>query len=117
LWFRTYRALRTHLGIFRDFRSRVGGTDGTHSFEDDRRTLSWLLLVTVAAGWALSGELLAQAPRGTELWVTRVNGPASLNDALAVIAVDSAGNSYVTGFACGTVEYWVVPIELGDCET
>lgn len=36
-------------------------------------------------------------PNGTELWVARYNGPEDLDDIAAEIALDNAGNVYITG--------------------
>jgi uncharacterized delta-60 repeat protein len=58
----------------------------------------------ITAKYSAEGELL---------WTARYNGPANLTDVPAAIAVDSAGNVYVTGIssggpnpsACTTIKY------------
>ena len=40
-------------------------------------------------------------PAGNELWLRRFNGTASLDDAPAALALDVAGNAYVTGWSTG----------------
>jgi len=41
-------------------------------------------------------------PEGNELWVDRYNGPADFEDQACAIAIDSAGNAYVTGESLGS---------------
>jgi hypothetical protein len=41
-------------------------------------------------------------PNGDELWVMRYNGPANSQDLASAIAVDNAGNIYVTGKSWGS---------------
>jgi len=68
------------------------------------------------------------APNGDELWIRHYNGPANGYDAGQAIAVDSAGNAYVTGnhttatgLECVTLKYsttgdllWVSPFSGPD---
>ena len=41
-------------------------------------------------------------PNGSEDWVRRYNGPAKGDDGASAVAVDGAGNAYVTGYSHGS---------------
>jgi hypothetical protein len=45
--------------------------------------------------------VVAFGPNGTERWAQRYDGPASGFDQASEIAVDAAGNAYVSGFSYG----------------
>jgi hypothetical protein len=55
-------------------------------------------------------------PAGSELWVARYNGPGNDNDGARDLALDAAGNVYVTGYSAGsgmtTIKYDALGNEL-----
>ena len=42
---------------------------------------------------------------GQQQWVARYDGPANSDDGATAIAIDGAGNAYVTGYSYGSVGY------------
>ena len=55
---------------------------------------------------------------GNELWLKRYNGPASRSESAQAIAVDDAGNAYVTGFSMGTAwDYATIKYSSGPIDT
>ncbi|HMS55901.1 MAG TPA: SBBP repeat-containing protein [Fimbriimonadaceae bacterium] len=52
---------------------------------------------------------------GNQVWVRRYNGPANGNDRAQAVAVDTAGNVYVTGYSPGTgnPEYTTIKYDGG----
>jgi uncharacterized delta-60 repeat protein len=65
------------------------------------------LVTGKSAGDAASGldyATVKYAPDGTELWIQRYNGTGDLDDIPKGIAVDAAGNVYVTGESAGGPE-------------
>lgn len=55
-------------------------------------------------------------PNGNELWLSRYTGPGNLDDRATALAVDAAGNVYVTGFSHATsasTEYVTIKYDTG----
>src|SRR6185436_10870410 len=67
-----------------------------------RNPMRTLFLLGALIGWSLCLTPRALAQGGVPLWTNRYNGPANYEDRASGMAVDGAGNAFVTGYSART---------------
>lgn len=90
----------------------VRGYNGPGNFNDEARSLAVDGVGNIyVTGQSYSYETdfdyatIKYAPNGDTLWVRRYNGPGNSLDFATALALDTAGNVYVTGYGFGSGSY------------
>jgi hypothetical protein len=78
------------------------GYDYAKAIALDAATNVYVTGLSPAPGTGLDFATVAYGNDGNQLWVRRYDGPAHGDDQGTAIAVDAAGNVYVTGFSANT---------------
>lgn len=91
VWLRKYGNANLHLGY-----------DYAKAIALDAATNVYVTGLSPAQGTGLDIATVAYDNDGNELWVKRYDGPVHGDDQGTAIAVDAAGNVYVTGFSANT---------------
>jgi uncharacterized delta-60 repeat protein len=101
-----YATIRYDTNLVRQWEETYNETDGGFSIpanvEIDPE--GNVFVTGESPGGAVTGldfVTIKYGPDSTQLWVRRLNGAASLDDSPASMAVDDAGNAYVTGWSTG----------------
>ncbi|MCH8275593.1 MAG: SBBP repeat-containing protein, partial [Armatimonadetes bacterium] len=90
----------------RRYDSPINGGDSADVLAVDSGGNVYVSGVSEAPGTGLDYATLKYDPNGNLLWARYYNGPGNTNDRVSDIAVDSAGNVYVTGFSRGSGTGW-----------
>jgi uncharacterized delta-60 repeat protein len=77
------------------------GNDAAYSLALDGSGNIYVTGYSLGSGTGLDYATIKYSPSGAQLWVQRYNGPSSGDEVAKSIAVDGAGNVYVTGQSVG----------------
>jgi len=75
--------------------------DGASAVAVDNSGNVYVTGVSQGSGSSWDYATIKYGPAGNQLWVVRYNGPANSYDSACALAVDNAGNVYVTGESIG----------------
>jgi uncharacterized delta-60 repeat protein len=78
-------------------------TDAANSIAVDNAGNVYVTGGSIGSGTQYDYATIKYNPTGVQQWVQRYNGPGNLSDAATSIAVDNAGNVYVTGGSDGSI--------------
>jgi plastocyanin len=80
--------------------------DYAHALAVDSSGYVYVTGHSTGIGTGLDYATIKYLPNGDTAWVRRYNGPGNGNDEPYAIAVDGAGNVYVTGYSIGSDTYY-----------
>ncbi len=80
-------------------------SDVPYAIATDKAGNVYVTGVSYGNGTYIDYATIAYDPAGNQLWLARYDGPANSNDHGRAIAVDNAGNVYVTGYSLGSGAY------------